>query len=335
MLNSVAPIIDGVVCVDTGSTDNSKEIIESFCKEKSKPLFMHDYTFTNFEDTRNFALSKLKDKCDYGFWIDCKEELRIDERFNIEAFKNLLKKFDFGFVGVANDSSFLRNSFFKVSLPLTWKGKVHEVLTYKEKSLNLIIKNLSVIVHKDGYSTLSQTVEQKYLSYAKILEDEVLLNNDPRDIFYLAQCYFLAKEYKKAIEWYEKRIERKDGFFEERYYSQFCIGNILKITGENTLAIKAWDKCTPLDSLRAEHFLNMGIELQNQGLWMESYDVSRFAYENFHGKNPFPQRHLCIDNDTYSHKLLQVHVKNCHHLGQLLEIEKMKEDFGLQRVQNA
>jgi len=56
LLTSVLPIIDCYCVCDTGSTDNTVELIESFFKARNIPGRVVYEPFKNFAHNRNFAL---------------------------------------------------------------------------------------------------------------------------------------------------------------------------------------------------------------------------------------------------------------------------------------
>lgn len=94
LLESVSAIIDYYVIVDTGSTDNSKEVVKNFFDAKGIPGEIHDLPFVNFEVNRNFALEKLKGKADYGLIIDADEELYTWSKITKEELHAVLRKTD-------------------------------------------------------------------------------------------------------------------------------------------------------------------------------------------------------------------------------------------------
>jgi glycosyltransferase involved in cell wall biosynthesis len=56
-LNSARPIIDSVSICDTGSTDETPEIIENWCSENNIPGKVHHKSFINFGYNRTLAVS--------------------------------------------------------------------------------------------------------------------------------------------------------------------------------------------------------------------------------------------------------------------------------------
>lgn len=311
MLSSVNHIIDGCVCVDTGSTDDSKQIVKQFFEQQGKPCEIYDHPFINFSDARNLALSKLEGKDGYCFWIDCDEQLILntDVVLDVNLLKKDLKNDIHNIIVNLGEVSFARRNFFNLSKKFTWVGVVHESISFDSSYSIGNIKNAKIHVNTDGNSW-SEGREKKYLKHAELFLKEVQHtdNPNPRDVFYLAQSYKDAKEYELAVEWYRKRVSMKEGFYEERYYSQFMIGFCYQnMNKPNNETFFEYMKCSELDTLRAEHILNSIILLQREGLWQTAYTLSLDAVNRYHEKNPYPNRLLFIDVGTYSSKLMNVH----------------------------
>ncbi len=322
LLQSVLPIIDYYVILDTGSTDGSIKIIKDFfdkhgiqgeiyvnteCVEiiDGKSCFIYD-------KARNEALKLLVGKADYGFWIDCDEELILSQDFDIASFKDKLSKYDLGSIVVNNTTQYSRRCLFKVSKPFYWIGKVHEVLVCHEAITHCDLDGLSVTVHADETSHSAE----KYKQHALILQKQVDETRNPRDIFYLANSYKDSGDWRKAIEYYRKRVDNTGGFYEERYYSQFMLGVLTwKHNPVFQLTLVEFLKASELDPLRAEHIYNAIIILQQNNLWQTAYLLSKDAIERFHKKNPYPKRVLFIAENVYDKGLLDLHITNCQKLG--------------------
>jgi glycosyltransferase involved in cell wall biosynthesis len=67
-LNSVKDLIDGVCILDTGSTDDTIQVIEDWCKSNEKFCKVHQEPFVNFgkSRTRSFELAQQAVSTEYG-----------------------------------------------------------------------------------------------------------------------------------------------------------------------------------------------------------------------------------------------------------------------------
>ena len=71
LLDSVSDIIDGYCICDTGSSDDTVNIIETYFREKNIPGKVIKEAFRNFEYNRSFALKACEE-------IDCSHILLLD-----------------------------------------------------------------------------------------------------------------------------------------------------------------------------------------------------------------------------------------------------------------
>jgi tetratricopeptide (TPR) repeat protein len=223
VLKSVLPIIDSYYILDTGSTDDSVKLVKDFfdshgihgeihvnteCVEiiEGEPCFIYD-------KARNEALKLLKGKADFGFFIDCDEELTVSENFSREILKQTLSRYDLASITMISNIDYSRRCFFRVDKPFKWVGKIHEVLVCDDSINHVHLDFISAIVHKD--ETDNDT--EKYKKHTLVLKKQVEETNSPRDVFYLANSYRDSGQWEKAIEYYRKRVDMLDGFYEERY----------------------------------------------------------------------------------------------------------------------
>lgn len=324
MLRSVLPLVDGCICTDTGSTDNSKEIIQNLFDKAGKPCIILNYptdkygTDMDFGGWRNYAVPLMKGKCDMVFWIDSKEELIISPNFNIEEFKkNAADKDMINITVKTNSSANARAAFFNINKNFYWKEPLHEYLKCKDyiaTTDNILEKDLYVQRRLDGFTWTSQTQIQKYTAHAEFFERHIeRKKGNSRSVFYCAQSWRDAKEFKKALKWYRKRASIIDTHTEERYFAQFEVGNMCVETGEPiNKCIKEYLKCSAMDDLRADHMLEIILLLQKERRWEESFKYSKMAVEKYHGKNPYPQRSLFLEAKVYEHELMDAHTLNIH-----------------------
>src|SRR5262245_47049129 len=80
-LTSLLPHIDCGIVVDTGSTDDTPEIIRAAFAAADKPLVIGQAAFRDFSQARNHALARARASClafDYLLLADADMELKID-----------------------------------------------------------------------------------------------------------------------------------------------------------------------------------------------------------------------------------------------------------------
>lgn len=331
MLNTVWPILDYYVVVDTGSTDGTQDIVRKFFTEKGIPGEVIDHPWKNFEDARNTALNACKGKAEFGFWIDADEQLIIDPRFNVDIFKRNLSRFDGANMRISyGDQRYYRMQFFNTSVDWRWYGPVHEVLVNDSGKHNCAeAEGLYCLVTPDGNSWTSETQQQKYEGHAKILLNYVQndTKKDPRWVFYLAQSYRDAatpENLKKSLEWYEKRASMSDGFWEEVYFSLLMAANIKAQLGysENEV-VSAYLQCGKANIHRVEHLMPIILSLHAKKEFDIAYIYSSHCMK-YAGKLPMPHSSLFIDNGYYLWKIYDMHIISSWYSGRR---EEAKETY--------
>ena len=78
LFDSVISIIDSYCICDTGSTDNTIQLIEDYFREKEKPGKIVQEPFKNFCHNRNFALQSCIGLSDYVLLLDADMTLEIN-----------------------------------------------------------------------------------------------------------------------------------------------------------------------------------------------------------------------------------------------------------------
>jgi hypothetical protein len=175
-------------------------------------------------------------------------------------------------------------------------------------------------------------IPAKYKSHAFVLEKYIDENRqDPRWIFYTAQSYHDSasipdnkeeneERLRRSIKYYRERVNRPDGYPEEIYYSQFRIGTIMRVLEEPWhLTHQECLKAYALDPLRGESIKTIIDYYLQVGEWHMAYLYTKFAKVNFHGKNPYPQRLLFVDEALYTWKFAEAHAAACFYTGRMDE----------------
>src|SRR5690606_34743438 len=124
--------VDGICMVDTGSTDNSINILKKWGENNGVETHVLERPFDNFENSRNasiqFAIDTFLSKKDnhtyYGFWLDADEQIIISDKFN----KNKLDKDLYMFNTYLGSMKYTRNELYKLDGGFKFYGPVHEYI---------------------------------------------------------------------------------------------------------------------------------------------------------------------------------------------------------------
>jgi len=345
MLNSVKNVADLIVVNDTGSTDGTQDIIRKFGEENNIPTYVFERPFDDFEKSRNHAMQKLRDIVQelgwdankvHGFWVDCDETLVVDPKFDKNQFTNDLYMIN-TYIG---PMKYTRNTFFRVSLPFRWYGPVHEFIVCDKKDITSgLATGVHVDVKMEGNSWKGN-IAAKYKSHAFVLEKYLDDNRqDPRWIFYLAQSYHDSasvadnfeenqERLRRSLRYYRERTERLDGYAEEIYYAQFRIGTIMRNLEEPwNLTHQELLKAYAMDPLRGESIKVIIDYYLQMGEWHMAYLYTKFAKETFHGKNPYPNRLLFVDEALYVWKFAESHAAASFYTGRREEARASYEEI--------
>lgn len=78
-LESVAPFIDSWVISDTGSSDDTREIIQAFFAEKGIDGELLNNVWQDFATNRNYSLVAARQRADYVLVLDADEFLQCPQ----------------------------------------------------------------------------------------------------------------------------------------------------------------------------------------------------------------------------------------------------------------
>ena len=343
MLNSIKSIIDCAVFVDTGSTDGTQDVIKKWGENNNIPVFVYDRPFDNFENSRNHAMQMVKDKADYAFWLDADETIEIDHKL---FDKHKLDKDLYMFNTYIGAMKYTRNECWNTNKPFRWYGPVHEFIICDERDITSgLMEGIVVKVQMDGGSWKGN-IPDKYKKHSVILEDYIdNKDRNARWVFYTAQSYHDSatipdnkpendERLRRSLKYYKERVNRNDGYEEERFYSQFRIGTIMRALEEPWYLTKQeLLKAFSMDPLRAEPIKVIIDYYLSVGEWNLAYLYTTFAMSNFHNKNPYPTRLLFVDESLYIWRFLEVHAAACFYTNRKEEGKNVYREL-LQKIQS-
>lgn len=233
LLKSVYKIIDTFCICDTGSKDNTIELIANFFKEKGIFGKILKEPFQNFEYNRNYAMDAALGMSTHLLLLDADMEL-YENNFN----KNSLNDVDMIFIlqGTVN-FQYKNVRIVKNDKEYRYIGVTHEYINSPDNSIciNIAKDILFINDYYDGGSKIDKFERDIYL----LTEDLKKNNKNMRSIFYLANSYYDSGKFTEAIEYYKKRIEI-GGWTQEIWFSYYRIGLCYEKLGEIEKAIYNW-----------------------------------------------------------------------------------------------
>jgi FkbM family methyltransferase len=212
-----------VIC-DTGSTDNTKEIIIDFFKEKNIMGELYTDEWKNFAHNRTLALERAYAKTDLLLVFDADDEIVGDivmPKVNTKMCDEYHLKF-----GSPTGTAYTRVLLVNNQKRFIYQSVIHEFISCIEAA-----PSISTVVQGDYYVVSGRSGNrskdpEKYLKDAKILEAahaEALKNNDTlyhRYSFYCANSYRDHGSFEDAIKWYKITLSQ-DNWEQEQYMSCF------------------------------------------------------------------------------------------------------------------
>ncbi len=303
-LLSVVNQIDCYVICDTGSTDDSKKIIDRVMLEHDIPGKIYDIEFDNFSQARNDALAfakKLELVYDYILLCDADLHLKIIDinwRTKLERPVYLIKQY--------NNSEYSNIRLLQREAIAEYRGVTHEYLNCVSSSNYFY--GIEFFDRACGANRTAKFERDVVLLEKAIIseDDEFLLT---RYHFYLAQTYFdlfFRYKYDNAIYYeyfkeqamfnYKRRIE-EGGWEEEVAYSYYRLGILEKHGNAQSInnQIIYFLKSYYINRKRIEALHELSKSLRKKGNIKLAYHYSTIAVA---ASKP-PRSTLFVDRSVY------------------------------------
>jgi glycosyltransferase involved in cell wall biosynthesis len=266
-LDSVKHIVDEIVVVDTGSTDETKEIIRNYTD-----LIFDFQWIDDFSSARNYSFSHATKE--YILWLDADDVLLKEDQQKLNQLKQSLDKsvdsvtmiYHYAFDEYGNVSfSLRRNRLVKRSKNFQWHGAVHEFLAVGGTILNSDV----IVTHKRMHQQSGRNLS---IYKNRLAKGESLKS---RDLYYYANELRDQGKIQMAAEYYIQFLDGGEGWVEDQIsacdkladiYSQ--LGDVIK---ERAFIFKSFEYDPP----RAELCCRLGYHF----LCIRDYKNAAFWYE--------------------------------------------------------
>jgi len=296
LFDSVISIINCYCICDTGSTDDTINIIQDYFEKKNIFGKIIQEPFIHFSHNRNVSLKACEGMSDYILVLDADMEVKLNH-FN----KEILQNYDHFYIFQGNNNFYYKNiRILKNNLSLynyEYVGFTHEYISHNNSCKSLTIDKNIFFIHDIGDGGCKNNKFQRDI---ELLTNAI--NTEPnncRNYFYLANSYYDIKNYDEAINYYKKRIDLK-GWEQEVWYSYYRIGlSYIKLNNFSS-ALFYWLEGYNYFPDRIENIYEIIKYYRINSKHKLAHHFYKLAESRLHLKqNDF----LFLHNDVYSHKL--------------------------------
>ncbi|WP_152657816.1 glycosyltransferase family 2 protein [Oceanobacillus sp. CFH 90083] len=300
-LDSVNAICDEIIIVDTGSTDDTKQIASEYTEKVMDFKWIDD-----FSAARNFAFKQAAS--DYILWLDADDILKEEDQKKLKKLKEELDAsvdavsmlYHIAFDEFDNPTfSYRRNRLVKRERNFTWIGPVHE---YLEVSGNIISSDIAVTHRKADKSDVKAINDRNLKIYEKRLEQGEEFS--PRDLFYYANELKDHHLFQKAVIYYREFLATKKGWVEDEIRACINMAECYRLLGNAEKEIEALVLSITYDVPRPEVSCRIGDLYKEKHLFQKAIiwyrlatDVELDDSQGFqqHGYSTwYPHLQLCV-----------------------------------------
>jgi len=297
-IQSSLGIADAICVSDTGSTDNTVQVLKDFYPTLPIPGKTYEHSWINFGKSRTQSFLDAKALCEelkwdlaktYALAIDADMELVVESSFNKQTD---LTGTGYSLTQKAGTLHYINARLLRLDKPWTCVGCTHEYWDGPNEG-SISDSKLWINDRNDGGCKAD-----KFTRDLAMLEEE--LKEQPTNVrthFYLAQTFKCLGRHEESIEMYKKRI-MLGGWFEEVWYSHYMIAHqyleLKKVEEAEFWALKA----QAFNNYRAEalyqlvkYFRIVGQQWKAMHYYLEAKKIQK------------PSVALFLESEIYDHLL--------------------------------
>lgn len=281
---------DEIIVVDTGSTDNTKEIAAKYTDK------IFDFPWIDdFAAARNFSFSKATK--DYVMWLDCDDIIDHEQQQRIVNYKKKLPEYECDTfmanyqvgAGQANAvTRIVRNGTAK------WEGFVHEYLATRGNRIPLDF----TITHGKPQNSIVRDTGRNLRIFERKLAEGVKFNT--RDTLYYAKELYWNGHNEKSLEWFGKFFERPDKWIEDSIEATRIKADILGKLGRHEEMVEWLASAIVKYGMNNRLMYMCGLGLYNQ----KKYEAATMYFLSVVNGTGFDSEFFKDGNDYKFHSLV-------------------------------
>ena len=307
-LKSIEDVVDGVVLVDTGSTDRTLEVATTTI---GKPVHTQTYTGASRKDeqgdwklwdfgkARNVFVDEIDRRgADWALWMDADEELVTPV--------NLRRAFwwdEHEVYGVQIENAghrWLNHRVWRANRGIRFVGRCHEYPTIGGHPMLALTD--SVIRH-DATPGIGEGSNARNL---RILTEEFAESPSTRVAFYIGSTHMDAGRWREAVAAYATRIAMGEAYRDEWLFAYLYKGRCERRAGDVDAAERTLLEAISHERTWAEHWMELAYIAYDQRRWTQSLGYALQA-----AALPVPPTMLWRELDKYRDQPGRI-ISSCH-----------------------
>ena len=317
VLSSAVQFADEILIADTGSTDRTVEIAQTYTSN------IYHYPWNDdFAAARNFICEQVS--TEYWMWLDADDVVPSESITAILELKKTLStpqapdvvmmRYAIAFRPDGHPSFlYERERILRTDQHFRWKGRVHEAISPRGRILHSPI----LIEHRKNASAASHS-DRNLKIYEKMLANAEIL--DPRHQYYYARELIDHKEYKKALPILELFLKEPDGWYENKADACLLLAHCHEQLGDAAGSLLSLFQSFLYDQPRAKTCCEIGRlklslgEASQAVFWYQlaltdrpEYHPDAFIETDYYDFIPFIQLCVCYDRMGKYEKALYYH----------------------------
>ena len=272
-LKSVAPAVDEIIIVDTGSVDSTKAVAAAYTDK------IYDFAWVDdFAAARNASFAKATGT--YILWLDADDVLLAADLDALLCLKNrldqdpadvVMMRYNTGFDSHGNPTFFFdRERLVRRAAGPVWRGRVHEYIDCPGRriTVNIAVTHRS---EKTVYTTRNLQIYEKMAAAGETFS--------PRDQFYYGRELFYHRQYDRAVQALQAFLATGEGWLPDQLEACKFLSASLQAKQDWTGAFAALCRGFALGPPRADLLCGCGDLLLSKGKYPAAIPWYKWALE--------------------------------------------------------
>jgi glycosyltransferase involved in cell wall biosynthesis len=259
LLESVKGVFDEIIVVDTGSTDKTKEVAESY----GAKVFDFEWV-DDFSAARNFAYSKCTG--DWVMWLDtddsvinAKEIPKLVEQIDSDTKMGaIVMPYKYIVDSGGNDLAPQYRIRLTRAGEYQWKGACHEDLIQNRRLNSVASEDVTIMHHAEESDSQSKLERNKRILEKALDKEKKAKNVDARTVLYYAHTLFGLRDWETARDAYEIYVSMS-GWEEDLYLATWRLGMCEREAGNYSGSLEAIRSAWTIEPQAPEAYIQLSL----------------------------------------------------------------------------